>query len=551
MAPKTYKDLPDEVRHYLFGEDIIVAYDKIMADHGLPPGSDAPLSAVVDDVLLERVHLNDLPTHLAGKLALDDAKSMHVACDLTGRVLGPLAGVVGNIEEAVGKWCENPALFQDVKKIDIAPVAPESVIGQMLRDGGIVMVDQVMQHRLELILASYKSGVRTFDAALAALKRPTKVGGLEMSEDAARNALALIVPDTERAPAPAPASSVAEAPGVVDEKKTDVPVAPEVVQEPQAPVVQKTGATADGLTPEDEAELKAMAEKTKALAASVPPPENPKDAVARAMERIGAMIADEALRKRIEAMADARMRDVRDAFETRALLEAPAVKGGCALRGRQLVDVVEAIETVYGDYQSTRTDEIAREKQEIIRKKQEADTERHAVLQQREAELTQRIKNGAPATKPPTPNSQQPATPPLDTAKVKAAIEAVKATPSAERPKMIDIRPAPRLAGPVEELRMLSLTDFRRLSRDPKEAIMKIRDKVDLLAEQGYEKKIAGIRAWRESPISQLYLTLSQEAMLSGKGMDVILEERKASGKDSLSHEELQAVMKLNAELRF
>ena len=56
-----------------------------------------------------------------------------------------------------------------------------------------------------------------------------------------------------------------------------------------------------------------------------------------------------------------------------------------------------------------------------------------------------------------------------------------------------------KLTGPVEELRAITLVDFRRLSRDPSEAAMKIKDKIDLLTGESFEKRSAGIAAWTAS----------------------------------------------------
>ena len=154
----------------------------------------------------------------------------------------------------------------------------------------------------------------------------------------------------------------------------------------------------------------------------------------------------------------------------------------------------------------------------------------------------------------------------IDVSKVKAAIEAAKApapvvTPvlsapsipatAAGRPKVEDIRFERKLAGPVEELKMLTLTDFRRLSKDPKQAILRVQDKVDLVGQEGYDQRIAAIRAWRASPLSQEYVAVSREALLSGTSLARVLADKRATGADALSDEELRAIVELNGILRF
>ena len=143
------------------------------------------------------------------------------------------------------------------------------------------------------------------------------------------------------------------------------------------------------------------------------------------------------------------------------------------------------------------------------------------------------------------------------TGQVRNAIEQSKVPAVPKRPRvqaqasMQEIAFEKRLTGPVEELRMLSLLDFRRLSSDPKQAATKVKDKVGLLEEQGYDKKIEGIKAWRESPLNKLYMGVTRDAVLKGMPVVQLLSERRAAKEETLTDEELKMMMELNAELRF
>ena len=106
--------------------------------------------------------------------------------------------------------------------------------------------------------------------------------------------------------------------------------------------------------------------------------------------------------------------------------------------------------------------------------------------------------------------------------------------------KMHDIRmPKPKIMTPVDELKYLDLVNFRRLSRESLlKAKDKIREKVRLLGEESYDKKIEGIRAC-SSPIDKLYLRSAKKA-LANEPIDVIIEERKARGDEYLTNIELK-----------
>jgi len=119
------------------------------------------------------------------------------------------------------------------------------------------------------------------------------------------------------------------------------------------------------------------------------------------------------------------------------------------------------------------------------------------------------------------------------------------------RPQMHDIRPMPKVMGPIEELQFLDVVNFRRLGTTPAEAVNKIFAKIKLLEKDGYDKMVSGVKAWRQSPTNRLYLRLGQEAVAKGKIFKDVLEERRQAGQECLSQEEVQAIVSLNAKLVF
>ena len=108
-----------------------------------------------------------------------------------------------------------------------------------------------------------------------------------------------------------------------------------------------------------------------------------------------------------------------------------------------------------------------------------------------------------------------------------------------------------RLTGPVEELATMGLLDFRRLSKDSHQAATKVKDKVGLLEEQGTDKKIEGIKAWRSSPLNRLYINITRDAVLKGLPIPELLAQRRVAKEETLTDEELSVIMQLNGELRF
>lgn len=116
--------------------------------------------------------------------------------------------------------------------------------------------------------------------------------------------------------------------------------------------------------------------------------------------------------------------------------------------------------------------------------------------------------------------------------------------------KMHDVIARPISMGPIEELRTMDLTDFRRLAAKAGAAADKIRQKLAVLREDGIDRYAAGIKAWRDSIVYGVYVRMIQQGLADGKS----IEEMAAAGTsdpERFSGEELQAVIELNKSLRF
>jgi hypothetical protein len=119
------------------------------------------------------------------------------------------------------------------------------------------------------------------------------------------------------------------------------------------------------------------------------------------------------------------------------------------------------------------------------------------------------------------------------------------------RPLLDDVKYTPKLIGPIEELREMTLVDWRRFSPDPALAAEKIKEKIALLEKEAFSKKIAGIKAWQESEVNKLYLEIGRESLQKGLPVDKIIADRQGVGKPAITVEEYGALMNLNRSLRY
>lgn len=124
----------------------------------------------------------------------------------------------------------------------------------------------------------------------------------------------------------------------------------------------------------------------------------------------------------------------------------------------------------------------------------------------------------------------------------------IRRTETQNRPKMEDVRmeSSVKLYGPIDELGALSIMDFRRLSKDPKEATLKIIGKLDLLEDESLVKKMQGIKALRSSPLYKTYAEIMNQAMIAGKSIEQVVTE-----KNAITLPEYKAIMELNQILKY
>lgn len=121
----------------------------------------------------------------------------------------------------------------------------------------------------------------------------------------------------------------------------------------------------------------------------------------------------------------------------------------------------------------------------------------------------------------------------------------------APKPQLVDVKAPPKVVGPLEELRGLTLVDFRRLGSSPQEALQKIKGKIDLLGETSIGRKLEAVKAWKTSVVYQQYLRLGRESIEQGKPISAIVSNHQNLGEPVLTEGEFTAIADFNARLRF
>lgn len=265
-------------------------------------------------------------------------------------------------------------------------------------------------------------------------------------------------------------------------------------------------------------------------------------AIDAGMTQIGDLKLDEYIAKRLRNVVSTRLRDVRNAIQTRSMLERETHVGGVGLAPDVAERVAGIIESTY-QAQRAAIDEEQRKMIEATQEEQRKKIDERKVRESEEHAAW--YKKKVAGAKGDTAVEQ-----------LRAAMQGkpipVEASPAAPaRPSMIDIVPPMRLTGLGEELKSMDIETFRRQAKTPDQAAEKIFQKLETLKRENFERWTDGVTAWRSSPLQQQYLRLVAESFSSAKPVAQLVEEKRKTDPSLPTAEELGAIIALNARIQF
>lgn len=258
--------------------------------------------------------------------------------------------------------------------------------------------------------------------------------------------------------------------------------------------------------------------------------------------------------KRLDTIIEAALRGIRNDVATEEILMRSTKLGGLGLESKMAQSVLTAIHTFAPQVQQGRSTVVAGKAssgaQPSARPTASVDTlPKTTISQERPAQLAQAATDQPPAVVPkPLPIVIPTKPTPAPVSAPKPIIAPVRPAPT---PSMVDVQGKPPVAGPIDELHLFTLTDFRRLSPNAKQATARLREKIKLLEEDSYAKMTDGVQAWRSSPLNALYLALVNESLTTGQPIASIISGRQATGQSSLTPDEFAAIRELNQQLKF
>ena len=107
-----------------------------------------------------------------------------------------------------------------------------------------------------------------------------------------------------------------------------------------------------------------------------------------------------------------------------------------------------------------------------------------------------------------------------------------------------DVKTSSQAVGPLQEIEIFSLVDFRRLSNKAVEAANRLKQKFINLKEESYLLYMNSWRAWRQSPLCQSYVSAVDMALSQKRPLVSVLGE-----KDKINLAEIEALITMEKEL--
>lgn len=579
-------ELPQLLKDFLSRNQLVLFNNSLLTNYQIKNELRGALVNLENELLLRIVSVEVLSEEIRARLQITDEKKIHdIAQDIYNEFCGPVRWFFPQLKERINKIGFN------LNETDLFPLAQPQTTSDAAISDVVSQIGDVPKNVAEKVRKLVESVIKNQQCDSEKiendLKLPMSSGGIGLGAYNART----VVMALEDYLAVYAFSDIPDRTEWSEPKK-ELP-----------PTLDPATIGKDILAPSEAVELTAAADVAQEIAAS-PLSAHQKSLVEAVLtaESLEGQSVD--VQRRWKKIVEARIGGARDSEKTKALLEASEASGGLGLTPDESKRLAELLEQTASGFEKRREEfsvieKIAQVKQQsegILAGPEAADRAHQNELNtrfvsmfgknaveemraetHREIESPEMAHSGERATShvaplnfaapPPvqaTPApieikvpSTEPKYVPKVPDKLRALIDAENPifplkTPAAPvQKKSSDIRPGMKLVGPIDELRTMSMVDFRRLSPDVSVRIQKIRSRIEVIAQDGPHEKIRAIQAFEQSDPVRLYRDVLKRSLISQRSSDDLRAEDKKAGKDYLEEDEILALRQFLTQIRY
>lgn len=518
---KYYEQLPAAVQDYLL--DPASSTNEEAAQSKLAYDNDAwdRVMDVIWETLFYKLPFPEFQSQL--KPLIGDRSLPDVERALLFHIMLPMADLLSwEIEDRLTELGVPLLDIQAISRISLRPVSYGAAVRRIASQAKISLLSEEFVRRLREVLVSYVSGVRSSEQAKEVMQRSQSDGGVGFSRDQAElfvKTMLSFIATTHVMSEQDFANWLAREQELAD-------------QRPAAPVVAVESGDADS----DVAPLAALPSSTAVAAARGAIDQ----AINSVMQDVMDIPLDDYLKKRLINTISARLRDVRNDIQTKSILQREAKIGGVELDLATADRVAVLIERAYNTYRAQIVEEEKRKIEQTLEiQKQKVEERKKRESEEHARWYQEKVKSSLAETD-------------LQQQFMQAMQGMSAATPSGTPSLRLDSVIAPtRLKGLAEELGEMTWEEFRRLAKTPDQAADKIREKLDTLKAESFERWTEGVQSWRQSPLQREYLQLVSESFSSGKPVADIVQAKHVQDPRAPSPDEISALIQLNGTIQF
>ncbi|PIR66965.1 MAG: hypothetical protein COU51_01115 [Parcubacteria group bacterium CG10_big_fil_rev_8_21_14_0_10_36_14] len=567
--------LPEKIKEYMYSDSLADANLELIEKYKFSETQKEDFFDILNQIFVKEMSPDSLDGVLMNKLKIKDDKIISaLAGEIREKILTPIADYFGMSEaREINKEGDNVLVAKSISKFNLQFALPD------------------LKERFTDISGSFLENVRTKSQFKNTLGKPIDMGGMGYDNELAENIAKFFgsymriqeiekkkekegaIPKTRRIKSLD--IKEIESPSIFSSplKKGDIGG----FKNPPQPSFSKGGsedavfsvipAEAGTSTKNDEVgftseekEVEEMKQRVEEIRGSEPHPvtESKTD---EAIKEVDIKFPSVELNDRLRALVDSRLRNVRTSTQTFERLTLPVKQGGLGISKEEAdrislalnkyldkeshdlykgkVGEIKKFEKKVSEQKIEKDERENRQQQEGLNKKFEKLIARRRIKKTRKQESTRAqeklLRKSLPSEKGGQEGFNNESSPSLKKGDIGGFINPPQPSFSKEggvKPTLEDIAYKSKLYGPVEEIANMTFEDFRRISKDPKEAILKIKDKLALLREESFTKYQTGVTAWKKSPLYKEYLKLLNESLASGKSLEESLLSNQALNKE-------------------
>jgi len=245
-------------------------------------------------------------------------------------------------------------------------------------------------------------------------------------------------------------------------------------------------------------------------------------------------ISDENGKRKLKSYLTAYFRGIRDILQTKEALAKPLASGGMEFNAVTIEKIMALAKEEFHKIHSLSTERISENQEEMIQ----------APPQSPSPQLLPTEQAGSPIKG--------------EGGEIQDTRYKIQANIRRERPQVIDtdkpkiaeVRLPSKLTGPLEEIEQISLRDLRRFAQNHQGFADRTLERIKILENESFEKRMMGIAAWRKSLLYQQYLNVIQNSLERNISIPEMIGAVTEAESQNMSLREWQTVNRLNRELK-